>query len=154
MRKSRLNDFEIKDFCNEEHCDCKNGILKSSVKHTLNILLFIVIISFVLNIGFEFLGENRLSKIFMKNSVFGPFISSLIGLIPNCGASVVITELYINNTITLGSVISGLLTGSGVAIMVLFKVNKNLKENINIVLTIYFIGVIVGLLFDIFGIVL
>ena len=154
LRNKKKDTVEIKKFCDEEHCDCKNSLLKSTIKHTLNILLFIVIITFILNTLFSILGEEKISKLFMKNSILGPFISSLIGLIPNCGASVIITELYLHNTISLGSTIGGLLTGSGVAIMILFKMNKNLKENVNIVLTIYFIGVIFGLLFDLFGIVL
>ena len=139
----------IKDICEEEHCHCEHGILKSSLKHTLNILVFIIVISFLLNIGMEFLGEDILSKIFMKDNIFGPFISSLIGLIPNCGASVALTELYLNEAIDLGSLIGGLLTGAGVGLLILFKTNKNIKENINIVLTLYVIGVISGILINI-----
>ena len=85
----------------------------------------------------------------MKDSIFGPFVASLIGLIPNCGASVALTELYLSNTISIGSMIGGLLTGSGVALLILFKVNKNIKENLGIMLTIYSIGVIFGILIDI-----
>nr|MBP3259409.1 arsenic efflux protein [Bacilli bacterium] len=139
----------IKDICEEEHCHCEHGILKSSLKHTLNILVFIIVISFLLNIGMEFLGEDILSKIFMKDNIFGPFISSLIGLIPNCGSSVALTELYLNEAIDLGSLIGGLLTGAGVGLLILFKTNKNIKENINIVLTLYVIGVISGILINI-----
>ena len=94
LRKKKKDNYEIKDFCKEEHCHCDHSILKSTIKHTLNILLFIMIISFVLNVGFDYLGEDTISKIFMKDSLFGPFIASLIGLIPNCGASVALTELY------------------------------------------------------------
>ena len=139
----------IKDICEEEHCHCEHGILKSSLKHTLNILVFIIVISFLLNIGMEFLGEDILSKIFMTDNIFGPFISSLIGLIPNCGSSVALTELYLNEAIDLGSLIGGLLTGAGVGLLILFKTNKNIKENINIVLTLYVIGVISGILINI-----
>ena len=92
-----------------------------------------------------------IAAIFMKNSVFGPFLSSLIGLIPNCAASVVITELYLNNAISFGMTMAGLLTGSGVALLLLFKVNNNLKENISILLTIYFIGAICGIVIDMLG---
>ena len=116
-------------------------------------MIFILFISFVLNLGFAYLGEETISKIFMKDSIFGPFLSSLIGLIPNCGASVVLTELYLNNTISFASVIAGLLTSSGVALLVLFKINKNIKENIQILLTIYFIGVFVGVLFNLVSII-
>lgn len=139
----------IKDLCEEDHCHCESGIFKSSIKHTLNIVVFILIINFVLNIGMEYLGEEYLSKLFLKDSFFGPFVSSLVGLIPNCGASVMITELYLNEAITFGSCIAGLLTGSGVGLLILFKVNHNLKENIGIITTLYLIGAISGIIINI-----
>ena len=139
----------IKDICEEEHCHCEKGILRSSIKHTLNIVVFILIINFILNMGMEYLGEEYLSKLFLKDSFFGPFVSSLVGLIPNCGASVMITELYLSETISFGSCIAGLLTGSGVGLLLLFKVNHNLKENIGIITTLYLIGVISGIIINI-----
>ncbi len=136
----------IHDFCEDEHCDCENGIIISSIKHTLNITLFIILISFILNTIIYFIGEENLGNIILKNQFLGPILSSLIGLIPNCASSVIITELYLSNVITFGSMISGLLTGSGVALLVLFKVNKNLKENIKILLLLYLIGALSGLI--------
>lgn len=144
--KEKTNlDYQI---CNEEDCHCENGIIKSSIKHTISILIFIVIINFILNIVFYYFGNEYLSKIFLKDSIFGSFITSLIGLIPNCGASIMITELYLSNSITFGSLIGGLLTGSGVALVILFKTNKNIKENIKILLMTYFIGTISGIIID------
>ena len=93
-------------------------------------------------------GTAFLSKLFLKNSLFGPFVSSLVGLIPNCASSILITELYLNNAITFGSLLSGLLTGSGVAILVLFKSNKNIKENVSILLLVYSLGVLTGIVID------
>ena len=151
-KKKTKKDYEIKDFCLEHHCDCEHGILKSSIKHTISILLFIILISFILNIGIEYLGEEKIRKLFLKNSIFSPFLSSLVGLIPNCGASVVLTELYLKEVITISSAISGLLTGSGVALLVLFKVNKNIKDNIKILITIYLIGSITGFVINLIGI--
>lgn len=149
--KHEKKDYEIKDFCLEHHCDCNHGIFKSSVKHTLNILLFIALATFLLNTGIHYLGEEHISKLFLKDSFFSPFISSLIGLIPNCGASVILTELYLGGVISLASCIAGLLTGSGVALLVLFKVNKNKKDNIKILATIYLIGAVSGVLIEIIG---
>lgn len=154
LRKRKKEDIKIDHFCDEEHCDCSHGILKSSVKHTINIMIFIVIVSFLLNIGFDYLGKDIISKIFMKDSIFGPFLASLIGLIPNCGASVILTELYLNETISFASTIAGLLTSSGVAFLILFKVNKNLKENIGIIFTVYFIGVFVGIIINLIGFII
>ena len=151
--RDKRNNHEIKDFCVEEHCDCDHSILKSALTHTVNILIFIALISFILNLGFHYLSEDTISTIFMKNSLLGPFLSSLLGLIPNCGASVIITELYLNNVISFGSTMAGLLSSSGVALLVLFRINKNLKENLKILLTVYTIGVLVGVLIDLIGII-
>ncbi len=136
------------DICEEEHCHCKESIIISSLKHTLNIVIFILLINFILNICFNYLGQDYLSKILLKDSFFGPFISSLIGLIPNCGASVMLTELYINNAINFGSLISGLLTGSGIAIMILFKTNKHFLENLKVVGILYIVGVLSGIIIE------
>ncbi len=148
-KKSENKDYEIRDFCLEHHCDCDHSIIKSSVKHTLNIILFIIVVTFILNLGISYLGEKNISKIFLKDSFLSPFISSLVGLIPNCGASVILTELYLKKVISFASCISGLLTGSGVALLVLFKANKNVKENTKIILMLYLIGAMSGVLIQI-----
>ena len=144
----KKNKINIKDLCLEDDCHCEKSILKSSFIHTTNTLLFILLVSFILNIIMHFGGEELLKNLFNKNNIFTPFITSLIGLIPNCGSSIVLTELYLNNILSLSAIISGLLTGSGVAILVLFKSNKNLKENIKILLTVYLIGVLTGLIIE------
>lgn len=143
--KSKKTNYEI---CEEEHCHCKDGILKSTLKHTINTLLFVMLVSFILNNLFAFVGEDYLSHVFLKNSLFGPFITSLIGLIPNCGSSIIITELYLSDAISFGSAMSGLLTGSGVALLVLFKYNKSLKENLTILGIVYFIGSFSGVIIE------
>ena len=144
-KKENIN-YEI---CDEDHCNChEEGVIKSTLIHTLKTLLFIMLVSFLLNILLHFIGEDNLSKLFLKNSIFGPFISSLLGLIPNCGSSIVITELYLNGAISLGSAMAGLLTGSGVALLVLFKENKDIKENITILSLLYGLGVISGIIIE------
>lgn len=153
FRKGKKN-VEIKDLCEHEHCHCDKGIIMPSIKHTLNISLFILAITFILNLGFSYLGEDLIAKIFLKNNIFSSFISSLVGLIPNCGASIMITELYLSGSITFGSAMSGLLTGSGIGILILFKNNKNLKENMFILFLIYFIGVFSGIIIDLIGFVI
>lgn len=140
---------EATHICEEEHCHCEESILLSSMKHTLNIIIYIFIFTFLINIGIYYLGEDNLGKLFLKNSLLGPFLSSLIGLIPNCASSVVITELYLNNAISFGSVMAGLLTGSGVSLLMLFKVNKDIKENINIISILYLIGALSGFVIEI-----
>ena len=101
----------------------------------------------IINFVISLIGEDTIET-FIKNNVFlGPIISSLIGLIPNCAASVIITNLYIENVINMASLISGLLTGAGVGLLVLFRSNKkHLKENLSIVGIMYFVGVVSGLI--------
>lgn len=148
FRKRKKEDLEINDFCHNEHCNCEHSLIKSGIKHTLNITIFIFVVSLILHIGFNYLGETLIGKLLLKNSFFSPFLTSLIGLIPNCASSVLITELFLNDTISLASCIAGLLTGSGVALMVLFKQNKNVKQNLSIILTLYLIGSISGIIIE------
>ena len=150
--KKKLEADHIHEICDDDHCDCDHGIIKSSIKHTLNIFIFLLVISFLLNFVMAYYGEDKLRNLLLDNNIFSPFISSLIGLIPNCGASVIITELYLSNVISFGSALSGLLTGSGVAILVLFRVNHNIKENLKILSLIYFIGVFCGIIINLLGI--
>jgi len=140
---------EIGHMCEHEHCHCEEGsILKSSIKHTLNIFLFIIIITLVLNTLIHFIGEENISNLILNMPVVGPLISGIVGLIPNCAGSVILTQLYLSNVISLGSMIGGLLVGSGIGILVLFRVNKNLKENLKILGVLYAIGVICGIVID------
>lgn len=141
--------FEI---CEHDHCDCEHGIIIPALKHTLKTLIFIFIITFILNAAFHYIGEDNIKHIFDKTNIFTPFIAGLIGLIPNCGSSIILTELYIANILPLSSALAGLLAGSGVALLILFKSNPNIKENIKIVGILYSISVITGLILKIFGI--
>ena len=149
---NKKEDYHI---CNDENCNCdKENIWLSSLTHTIKILLFIFVINLVLNIIIGFYGNEVLSKLFLKDNLLSPFLSSLVGLIPNCGASVLLTELYLGGAISFASMIGGLLTGSGVALLFLFRYNKNIKENLLIVSLIYSIGAFIGLLFEIIKIMI
>ena len=140
------------DICENDHCDCEHGIFIPAIKHTLKTLIFIFIITFVLNSAFHYIGEDNIKHIFDKTNLFTPLIAALIGLIPNCGSSIILTELYIANILPLSSALAGLLANSGVALLVLFKSNKNIKENTKIVGILYLISIITGLLLKIFGV--
>ena len=140
----------IHDMCEHDHCSCKkDGILLSSIKHTLKIGLFILVANVLINIIIFYVGEDNLSHILLHKNIFTYFLASLIGLIPNCASSVIITELYLSKLITVGHLFAGLLPGSGLGILLLFKSNKNVKENIFILSIIYFTGVVLGILIDI-----
>lgn len=137
------------EICEEEHCHCDDHKFISAFKHTINISLFILVINILLNMVFNYGLNDYLSSLLLKDSIFSPIISSLIGLIPNCASSIVITKLYLASSISFGSMIAGLLTNSGIALVVLFKTNRNLKENINIILLTYFIGTVIGIILNI-----
>ena len=141
--------FEI---CEHDHCDCEHGIIIPAIKHTLKTLIFIFIITFILNAAFHYIGEDNIKHIFDKTNFFTPFIAGLIGLIPNCGSSIILTELYIAEILPLSSALAGLLANSGVALLVLFKSSPDIKENLKIIGILYFISVITGLLLKIFGV--
>lgn len=142
------------DLCDKDHCDCEHGLLKSSIKHTFSTFIFILFTNLIITFLYETLGESLVSKIFMRDSLFGPFVGSLVGLIPNCGASIALSELFLKNAISFGTCIAGLLTGSGIAILILFKSNKNIKENLFIVLTLYLVGVLIGMFIEFLGILI
>ena len=149
-KKDKETNYEL---CDKEHCDCNHSILLSAIKHTLHITLFIFIITLIINTIFTLLGDNYLSKILLNNSILSPFITSLIGLIPNCAASVILTELYLNSTISLGALIGGLLTSSGSSLLVLIKNNKNQKENLSIILLLYTLGILSGIIIELISLI-
>lgn len=145
-RKGYEEHQHIHDICEHEHCHCEKGILKSSISHTLQIAVFILIITFALNLLLYLLGEDALAGFILNRPVLGPVLASLVGLIPNCAGSVVITQLYLQGVISIGAMFAGLLTGSGVGLLILFRVNHDVKENLRILGMLYALGVMGGIL--------
>ena len=152
--KNRNKDEEEKivDLCEKEHCHCDHGIVKSALKHTINIFIFILIITLLINIAIYFIGEESIASFIEINPGLGPVLAGIIGLIPNCASSVILTQLYLENIVTATTMISGLLVNAGVGLAVLFKMNKGIKQNILIVFLLYAIGVISGLILQLVGI--
>lgn len=145
-KKPETEEFKIHDMCEHGHCHCEKSIWKSALKHTLQIVLFILIVNLVLNFVIEFVGEDSLKNLFFTKPIIGELISGLVGLIPNCASSVVITQLFLEGVISFGAMMSGLLVGSGVGILVFFKVNESVKDNLKVVALLYAIGVGCGIL--------
>ncbi len=139
----------IHDICEDEHCHCnEDGILRSSIKHTLHIFIYVFIIVLAITILINIIGEDSIANIMTKTNILGPFVSSLIGIIPNCASSVIITQLYLKDMITFGSLIAGLLMNSGIGMLILFRLNKNKKENFLILLILFVISIISGIIID------
>ena len=146
-------DFLIERLCEKEHCHCESGsIIGSALKHTLHIILFVFAITVVLNLAFLFLGEERLTAVISSRPVSGMFLSALIGLIPNCGASVLLTQMYLHGVLPASHLIAGLLDGAGVGLLILFRVNPDQKENLHITLLLYLLAVVFGMLIHLLGI--
>lgn len=146
---NRNKSDEIHKICEHEHCHCEeDGIVKSSIKHTAQIFAYIFIITLVINIIIYFIGEEKIANFIINIPVVGTLIAGIIGVIPNCASSIILTELYLENIITLGPMIAGLLVNSGVGILILFKVNKDKKENLKILGILYIVGITAGIVID------
>lgn len=150
-----IHEKDIHDLCEHEHCHCEEGsILKSAVLHTMQITLFIFLISFVIGFAVELVGEEQIAAILANRPVAGVFLAGIVGLIPNCAASVVITQLYLAGVLGLGQMMAGLLVGAGIGILVLCRTNSNARENLSIIGLLYASGVFWGILIEILGITL
>lgn len=135
------------DLCEDRGCE-EHGILYSAIKHTAQIFTFLFVVSLILGFAIYLLGEERLDRVLMTDSAFQPLLAALIGLIPNCSASVVLTNLYAAGSLSFGSVVAGLSTGAGLGLVVLFRTNKNLRQNIGITALLYAIGAASGLIIN------
>lgn len=136
----------IHDFCEQEHCDCHENIFLSALKHTIKVLILIILVSFALNVLFEYVGNDFLKKAFTTIPFVSETVSGIIGLIPNCSVSVLITDMFVEGVITEGAMISGLMTNAGVGLLVLYRLNKNVKENIIITTVLLVSGILMGIL--------
>ena len=143
----------IHEVCEQEHCDCEGGIFRSALIHTAKIAVFIFIFTLVINVIIEAVGEDAIARVFNDVPVLGEAAAALVGLIPNCAASVIITELYLQGILSAGAMMSGLLVSAGVGLVVLFRMNKHRPaENIRITAVLYIAGLIWGLLINAAGI--
>lgn len=147
MKKQRVTDSEhIHDFCEQEHCECEENIWISALKHTAKVIILIFAVTLLINFVFEKWGADFFRGIITNIPVLGEMLLALIGLIPNCSASVLITELYVEGVISAGQLIAGLMANAGVGLLVLFRLNKKLKENLTIVALLYLCAVILGVI--------
>ena len=130
------------------HCGCQGGILNSTLHHTAETFLFLLIVLLLINTVTTLLGEERLASILLAGTFWSPIVTALIGLIPNCAPSVLISELYLNGTLTIGATVAGLSAGAGLGLAMLFKINPNQKQNFRILAFLYVFSVAAGILTD------
>lgn len=146
--RKKNNNFDS-ELCEREDCHCGSNIFTSSIKHTFNTYIFILGVTFLFNVLTSFVSMDKVSLFLRNFSFLTPFILGVIGLIPSCASSVIITELFLDNVISLGSALAGLFANSGVALAVLFRNNKNRKENFLILGILYIISVVSGMIINI-----
>ncbi len=147
-RGKREEQEHIHELCEQEHCHCERGIVRSALVHTLQITFFILLITLCLNLVLHLGGEDIVAEFLLNRPVLGPILAGLVGFIPNCAASVAVTQLYLEGALGLGAMMSGLLVSTGVGVLVLFRVNHHRLENLKIAALLYLIGVSVGILLE------
>lgn len=151
--KKQEKEMDIHEICEEERCNCEHGLLSSALTHTLHVFVYIFLISLALNIIIGLVGEETLAGLFTGAPIVGELIAALVGLIPNCASSVVITQLYLEHIIGTGAMMAGLLVNAGVGILILFRLNHDRKQNFRIIGLLYGLGVFWGIIIELTGIV-
>ncbi len=139
-----------------EHCghgqhQAHGGILRPALQRTLQIFLFILLFSLTVNIIIEILGEGFLASLLIAGSAFQPALAAAIGFIPNCAASVLLAELYLSGSLSLGALFAGLCTASGVGLAVLLRTSRNLRETLKIAGILYLVSTLAGTLLQLFA---
>ena len=150
--RGKHRQMQIEHLCEQHHCHCENGIWKSALHHTVEIFLYVMGISLVLNLLIGWIGDDAIGSLFLNRPVVGELLAALLGMIPNCASSVAITQLYLEGVMSAGAMTAGLLAGSGVGLLMLFRVNDDHRENFRILGLLYGIGVLGGIAVNWLGI--
>lgn len=143
---------QIEHLCEKQHCHCERGIWRSAFSHTWRIFLYIIVFSLILNFLIALIGEETLAAFVLNKPALSLFVAALVGMIPNCASSVILTQLYLGGVLGAGALMAGLLSGSGVGFLVLLRVNEDRKENLRIFGLLYAFGVAAGALIQLSGI--
>lgn len=122
------------------------SVLRAALHHTIQVTTFIFVMTLALGLVLETVGEGPVAQLAANHPVRATFLCALVGLIPNCAASVAISELYLAGTIGLGPLVAGLLSSGGVGLLVLWRTNADLRQNLAITAFVYAVGVVCGLM--------
>lgn len=150
-RGRRTEPLHVDALCEKEHCHCEKGIFRSALHHTVGIALFLLLITLLISAAVFFVGEEALASLLSDRPLLSYLLCALIGLIPNCAASVALTGFYLNGFISAGAMLAGLLPGAGVGMLVLFRINRPQKNNLLLLLLLFVLGFLFGGLFDLTG---
>lgn len=157
--------IHIHELCEREHCHCDDehdhehgsrpwAIVRSALVHTAQVTLFILLLTFAFGLVIEFVGQDALAQLLANHPVRATFLAALVGLIPNCGASVAICELFLDGVLATGPMLAGLLASGGVGLLVLWRTNANARQNAMVTLLVYLVAVVTGLLVGASGMLL
>lgn len=127
------------------------SIVRSAISHTVQVTVFIFLVTLVLVAVLDTVGEPALEQFLRGNESLAVFGSALVGLIPNCSASVVITQLYLEGALPLAPMLAGTLISAGVGYLVLFRTNRSARENLVFLAMMYIVGAAWGLILMAFG---
>lgn len=153
-KQIQQNPDKLKDICGHEHCGCHEhkGVWLPALLHTAKIFVFVLLFTVLLNGAVALLGEARIAHLLLTDSIWQPFLTAIFGFLPNCAASVLLTQLYLEGAVGFGAVIAGLCTAAGTGLLVLFRENRNIKDNLKIMGILYVVGVASGVLLQVLGI--
>ena len=150
LRRGKAGEQEpqIEELCERENCDCGDRFVLSALKHTAYITVFLLLFTFVLNIGIELVGEENIKNVVLDRPVLGSLLAALVGLIPNCASSVALTSLFVDGVLSSGALLSGLMVNAGIGLAILFRNNRPVKDSLRVVGILFGISVICGILID------
>ncbi len=156
LRLLRKNDekISIDEICENDNCHCEKGVLYSALHHTLTVGGFVLLITILINALTFFVGNETISRVLYDKPFIGHLIASIIGLIPNCAVSVALASFCVEGYITAGTMLAGLFSGTGVGLLVLFRVNKHVRENLAVIAILISSGTLFGMLADLIGLTL
>ena len=151
IRKDKAEEQEpgIEELCERENCDCGDRFVLSALKHTVYITIFLLIFTFVLNLGIELIGEENIKSLVLNRPVLGSVLAALVGLIPNCASSVALTSLFVDGVLSSGALLSGLMVNAGIGLAILFRNNRPIKDSWRVVGILFGISVLCGILIDV-----
>lgn len=153
FRKQTRQEVKQKTFCAHAHCGCEEhgGLWRAALRHTVQVFAFVLLFTVLLTFGVEALGEERISTLFLTDSVWQPLLTALFGFLPNCAASVLLTRLYLEGTVSFGAAVAGLCTSAGAGLLVLFRANRDARDNLRILGILYAVSVLSGFILQAVG---
>ena len=150
LRRGKADEQEpgIEELCERENCDCGDRFVLSALKHTAYITIFLLLFTFVLNIGIELVGEENIQSVVLNRPVLGSVLAALVGLIPNCASSVALTSLFVDGVLSSGALLSGLMVNAGIGLAILFRNNRPVKDSLRVVAILFGISILCGIFID------